>query len=216
MEEVLRLLSGALRLEGAMFGRIDDDPLLYIWPALGVALLAALSTMAGQVAILLLNRIKGWRLLTSLLLGGALMSALYVIQMVITWGVAALVLQRPLPLLPLIVTGLIALAPQVFSFVTAFPHLGMLFARVLGAWSYLVMVTGVSYTFGLEFGWALGFTLVGWLVVQLLSRLLQRPINWTFSHAWTLATGQPTMLTARDILNGSPVVPVSYREEAGR
>ncbi|NHB86043.1 hypothetical protein G7085_20010 [Tessaracoccus sp. HDW20] len=48
MEEVFRLLGGALRLDPAMFARVDDQPLTYIWPALGVALMAAASTMLGR------------------------------------------------------------------------------------------------------------------------------------------------------------------------
>jgi len=216
MEEVFRLLGEAMRLDPVMFARVDDDPLGYLWPALGVALVAAASTMLGQVAVLLLNRIRGWRLITSLVLGALLMAALYVIQMFVTWSVASVALQRPLPLLPLVLIAMLALAPQALNFITAFPHLGMLFGRLLGAWSYLVMVAGVAYAFNLGFLWALGFTIAGWLLVQLASRLLERPLNFVFSHLWTIATGRPTMLTARDILSGSAVVPVALRDEATR
>ena len=52
-------------------------------------------------------------------------------------------------------------------------------------------------------------TLAGWLVMQLLSRLAQRPLTWMASRLWSLATGRPTMVTARDILAGTPITPVS-------
>lgn len=212
MNEVLALLLDALRLEPTLFQGVRDAPLGYMWPALGVALIAGVSTMLGHLAILSLNRIRGFRLLASLTLSGVVLAALHVIQMVITWFLLVVVLQRSLDLLPLVVVGLLALAPQSLSFITAFPHLGMLFGRVIGAWSYLVIIVGVAYSYRLEFGWALGFTLVGWLVMQLLSRMLQRPVNWLFAHVWTMVTGRPTMLTSSDILAGAPIIPVTQRE----
>ena len=215
MNEVLRVLSAALRLDPALFRAIDESPLTLL-PALGVALIAAASTMVGQMAVLLINHIKGWRLATSLILGAVLLAALHVIQMVVTWTLASLVLQRPLPLLPLLVVGLLSLAPLTFNIVVAFPHLGMGFGRAIEAWSYLVMVVGISTAFRLPFWWAFGFTLAGWVVMQLLSRLLHRPVNWAFSRLWTLATGRPTMLTARDILTGSPIIPVTQKFEVER
>ena len=41
-------------------------------------------------------------------------------------------------------------------------------------------------------------------------------INWVTSRLWTLATGRATMVTARDILAGTPITPVSQRREVTR
>ena len=49
--------------------------------------------------------------------------------------------------------------------------------------------------------------------MQLLSRLAQRPLTWMASRLWSLATGRPTMVTARDILAGTPITPVSRPKE---
>ena len=92
--------------------------------------------------------------------------------------------------------------------VTAMPHAGLFIGRVLEAWQYLVLVVGVSATFGVTLATALGITLVGWVVMQMVSRLLRVPATWLGSRLWTLATGRPTMVTARDILAGTPLMPV--------
>ena len=179
MSNVLPALGAALRLDVAHLAGVG------IWTALAVALIAAVSTMASHVAILLLNRIRGWRLLTTMLLNFTSLAFLHVVQAAVTWGVASVVLWRPLSLMPLIVVGLLALAPAAFAFVQAMPHLGLFFGKVLQGWSYLILWLGVAHVFGLNRWWALGFTLAGWFVMQLLSRLMQRPLNWIGARLWT-------------------------------
>ena len=109
----------------------------------------------------------------------------------------------------LVVVALLSTAPLVFNFVTAMPHFGLAFGRVFEAWSYLLVLVGVSHAFGVSITWAFGFTLAGWLVIQVISRVGQRPFSWVSSHLWTLATGRATMVTSRDILSGTPLIPVS-------
>lgn len=209
------MLWAALGLDPRLFLRVDDAPMTLLWPALGVALVAAASTMLGHIAILLLNKIRGWRLLTSLLLSAASLALLHVLQAAITWGVASLV-RGPMPLLPLIVVGLVSTAPLAWNFTTALPHLGLLLGRALEGWSFLILVIGVASAFDVSLLWSLGFSAAGWVVMQVVSRLAQRPLNWVTSRLWTLATGRPTMVTARDILAGTPITPVSQRREVTR
>lgn len=205
MLDILRTLGDALRLEPGVFA---GATMAQFWAALGVALIAGASTMLGHLAILLLNKIAGLRLVTSLALSALTLIFLYTSQAAVTWGVATVVLRRPLPLVPLIMVALIALAPLAFNFVTALPHLGLGIGRVLQAWSYLVLWLGVSVVFRLDWLWALGFTIAGWVVMQLLARMLSRPLNWVSSRLWSLATGRPTMVTSQDILSGMPIIPV--------
>ncbi|GAB3817380.1 hypothetical protein GCM10028820_18240 [Tessaracoccus terricola] len=205
MIDVLDALRSALGLEAGLY---RDYTSATMWAALGVALIAGASTMLGHVAILLLNRISGLRLVTSLLLSFLTLAFLYASQGAVTWAVATVALRRPLPLVPLIAVALLALAPLAFNFITALPHLGLGIGRVLQAWSFLVLWFGVGVTFQLTWPWALGFTIAGWVVMQLLARFLDRPFNWLYSRLWSLATGRPTMATSQDILSGMPIIPV--------
>ena len=205
MLEVLHALGAALRLDAGLFasGSLYDAGV-----AAGIALLAGVSTMLGHMAILKLNHIAGLRLVASMVLTSVTLAFLYTCQAAVTWGVATLVLYRPFPLVPLILVALVSLAPLVFNVVTMLPYLGLGIARVLQAWSYLILWLGVGATFGVEWPWALGFALAGWIVMQFLARILSKPMGYLSSHLWTLATGRPTMVTSRDILSGMPFIPV--------
>ena len=202
MADVLAALLAALTLDEAAMSAAGT------WDALGVAVIASLSTMLGHSAVLALNRIRGLRLLSTLVLNAVVLSSLRILQAAITWTVAGIVLGHLVPLLDLVIVALLSLAPQVFGVVTAMPHAGLFIGRVLEAWQYLVLVVGVSATFGVTLATALGITLVGWVVMQMVSRLLRVPATWLGSRLWTLATGRPTMVTARDILAGTPLMPV--------
>lgn len=207
MSEVFSAIGAALRLDISHFGRVG------IWTALAVALLAGASTMLGHTAILLLNRIHGLRLVSTLAVNFVSLAILHVVQAAVTWGVTSLVLRRPVALMPLVLVGLLSLAPLVFAFVQAMPHLGLFFGRLLQGWSFLILWFGLAHAFGLGRWWALGFTLSGWVVMQLLSRLVQRPLSWLTARLWTLATGRPTIITSRDVLAGMPFMPVIDRTQ---
>lgn len=207
--KVLAALWAALKVDPQLFVRIGDTPLDMLLPALGVALLAAASTMLGHVAILRLNRINGWRLLTSLLLSVTTIAVLHVVQAAIVWAVASLVGGGELPLIPLIVVGLISTAPLTLNFTTALPHFGLMIGRGLQIWGFLILCFGLYGAFQVPFWWAVGFCFAGWLTMQLLARAGRRPLTWLASRVWTLATGTPTMVTASDILAGTPVTPVA-------
>lgn len=215
MLEVLRVLGEALRLDPGLFAVIDDDPAVLLLPALGVAAIAGVSTMLGHIAVLLLNRVVGLRLVSSLVVSALLLALLQVLHVAVTWTVASIALRQPIPFVPLIVVGLLSTAPLAFNFVTAMPHLGLGVGRCLEVWSYVIIVAGFAHAFGTSLPLALAFTIVGWLAMQLASRLLRRPVDWVGSKLWTIATGRPTMVTSRDILSGMPIIPVSRRSSDG-
>lgn len=211
--EVLATLTAALRLDPAIFQQPDS----LTWQiAAWVALLAGLSSMLGHVAVLKINHIAGLRLLTSLLLNALLLVALYVIQAAMIWCIGSLVLMRAMPLSPLVEVALLALSPQVFAFITAMPHIGLSVGRLLEGWSYLIIWVGTLHVFDLGRWWALAITIAGWLVMQILSRLLAEPLNWVVGRLWTLASGRPTFVRSRDILAGTPMVPVGQHKEPAR
>lgn len=210
MGQVWSALGAALGLDAAALGAVG------LWAALGVALLATASNMLGHVAILLLNRLTGLRLLTTLALNLLGIAALHTVQAAVTWGVAQLFGSRALPLLDLVTVALLSVAPLVFAFLTAIPHFGIGIGRLLGAWEYLIWWFGVAHVLGFG-GWAsLAVTAAGWLVMQVLSRLAHAPLNWAVSRLWTLATGRPTMITSRDVLSGMLVMPVVDRRREAR
>ena len=102
-----------------------------------------------------------------------------------------------------------ALAPQVFAALTFLPHVGLLLGRVLEAWGFLILFLLLVAAYGLPAWQALLVAASGWVVAQLLSRLLSAPLGWLGSRVWTMASGQPVLVTSRDILAGTPFIPIS-------
>lgn len=180
--------------------------------AFGVALLAWVSTGIAHIGVLYLNQVRGVRAVIAGAIGLAWLTSLKVVEATITWGVAWLVTGRVLPVESVVTVFLLAMAPQVFNALTFVPHVGLTMGRLLEAWSFLVLLLLLAAAYGLP-GWqALLVVASGWLVVQLLSRLLSAPLGWLGSRAWTLASGQPTLVTSRDILAGTPFIPVGTRQ----
>lgn len=195
--------------------RLATDPPLM--GAFGVAVLAGVSTGIAHAEVLYLNRVRGVRALIAGALGLVWVTTLRVLEALVTWGVAWLVTGRVLPIESVVTVFLLALAPQVFNALTFVPHIGLAMGRLLQAWSVLVLFLLVAAAYALP-GWqALLVVASGWLAVQVLSRLLAAPLGWLGSRAWTLASGQPVLLTSRDILAGTPFVPVgAARREVTR
>lgn len=210
MQDVFVVLGRALRLDDALFAQVTTMPLAVMADGIAIALMAGASVMLGHIAILTVNRVRRWRLLSSLLLSAVLLIVLRVVDIVVIWSIASMVLGKPVPLIPLLLVALLATGPQVFSFITAAPYFGMTFGRLLEAWGFLIVVEGIRVAFAVEIWWALGCAIAGWLVVQVLARIGKHPLNWVASRLWSLATGRPTMVTSSDILAGTPIIPVSH------
>ena len=145
------------------------------------------------------------------------------------WDVASLrVIEDPSLGLPgLLTSGLIALVAGIS---TLLGHCAILFInRVRGLRFVAVLIVGglfltLLYTIQALILWvvagpitqhrlhlaeqALIATGLAWMIMQLASRLLGRPAGLLAGKVWTLVTGHPTMLDPKDVLAGTPFVPI--------
>ena len=202
----LSLVAEVLTRDENVARRLASDPPLL--GAFGVALLAWVSTGIAHTGVLYLNRVRGLRAFIAGAVGLVWVTVLRVVEALITWGVAWLVTGRTLPVGTVVTVFLLALAPQVFNALTFVPHIGLAMGRFLQVWSVLVLFLLLAAAYAMPAWQALLVVASGWLVVQLLSRLLAAPLGWLGSRAWTLASGRPVLVTSRDILAGTPFVPV--------
>lgn len=204
---VWTLLGDVLAVDPGVPAALGSGGLLL--PGVGVAALAWLSIAAGQSGVLFLNRVAGLRVPLALLVGLLWLLVLRAAEGVVTWLVALLFTGQHLSPRVVVTVFLLATAPQVFSVLTFLPHIGLGIGRVLGGWSFLVVVWLLAGAYALSAWAALLVAVSGWLVMQLASRLLAAPVGWLTARAWTLASGRPTLITSRDILAGTPLVPVA-------
>lgn len=143
--------------------------------SVGIGLVAGVSTMLGQWAVLAINRVRGLRmamtLLTSaagMLLKGAIQSALFILLGNLFLGVD-LSLSQVLPLV------FASYGPFWFGFLVVLPYTGPGIARILNVWVLLAMWSFAIVSLGLTRPNALLLTLGAWLGAQL--------IDWCFELA---------------------------------
>lgn len=178
-------------------------------PAFEVAVLAWVSIALGHGGVLLINRVRGVRMVVAGLLGLVVFCVLRIVEALVTWAVATLATGRVIPAEDMVVLFLLAMAPHVFAAITFLPHLGLFLARALEAWSFIVIFLLLAGLYDIGVWYALVITASGWVVMHLLSRALAAPAGWVASRLWSLASGQPVMVTSRDILAGTPFIPVN-------
>ncbi len=207
----LTLVVDVLTRDATVARSLASDPPLA--GAFGVALLAWASTGIAHTSVLYLNHVGRVRAVVAGVAGLVWLTLLRVLEAFVTWGVATLVTRRDVPVETVVTIFLLALAPQVFAALTFLPHVGLGLGRVLGAWSFLVLFLLLGAAYALPAWQALLVAASGWLVAQLVSRLLAAPLGWLGSRLWTLASGQPVLVTSRDILAGTPFIPVGAPEQ---
>lgn len=207
--EILRTVHEALLLRADVLERL---PGLRWWVLVGIAVLAGGSTLIGHLAILFLNRIRGLRLVATIGLNAAVLTVLHVVQALVIWAVATLVRWEWAPIAGLVQAALLALAPMVLNFLTAIPHFGLAIGKGIELWTAVILWLGVTHVLGFTWWMGLAVTGVGWLVMQLLSRLLEQPMEQLMTKVFSIVSGAPTLVTGRDVLAGTPLIPVPTSE----
>ncbi len=176
--------------------------------ALGVAILAGASVLLGNSVTLFLNRVHGLRFWFSILLNGVALALLYALQAVVIL-IAGLVVLGAVPQHSgIMVMVMLATAPMIFGFLVLIPWAGPGIARVLQVWSFLVLWSVVTASYGRGRWIGLLITLIGWGAMQFLSWAFAKPVTWIGDRIWRLVTGKPSMLTGHDVLAGHPFMPV--------
>lgn len=213
-----RTLGWALSLDGRL-----ADPLVpasgltvesALAGALGVLLWAALSIGVGHAGVLFLNLVPVRRLAATFLVGVAVVLTVRAVEGVALWLVGWLVTGERVRPLVIIVAWLVALAPQVFAFLTALPHVGLFLGRLLSLWEVAILFVIITAVYRVEPWRGLVIVGVSWLALQLASRLLAGPLQTVANLLWTRASGRPALITPQDLLSGAPFVPVGTAKDS--
>ncbi|GEM_PF-1046817 len=176
-----------------------------------IALVAGVSTLLGHCAILFINRVRGLRFLAVLAVGGVFLTLLYTVQALVLWIVAEPITQHRVDLAELVAVTLASTAPLAYGFLVFIPHLGVLIGRILQGWSAICLWLLVMASMSTSWWQALLTTGLAWLIMQLSSRLLGRPIGYLTGRVWTLVTGHQAFLDPKDVLAGTPFIPIELR-----
>jgi len=170
------------------------------WVAFGVVMIAGISLLLGQSVILFLNQVKPGRFVVSLLINGFLFVVGWVVWSAAVWAIGSVLLETQPRFV--VVLRLIALsyAPFVFGFFILMPYLGPFVQRLLFAWSFLVALRAVAYTFQVGFWPALLCVGLGWLLLMVVTATIGRPVVWVRNWVWHRITGSPMDASAYELL----------------
>ncbi|MDO5494126.1 MAG: hypothetical protein Q4G64_00250 [bacterium] len=197
---LLGVVGRALRLEPDALGSETS------WAIpLGVIVLAVLSTMVGEAIVLAINKVRGVRLVFTLVYSFVGLLLTYAALAISLWLVGSVVLGKNLAFEPLMQSVMVSAAPYVFGFLVLLPYSGPLVERIIQLWSFASLWAIVVFEFGTERWAALLISAAGTLGMMLASRTLGRPLAWLRDRSWRILTREPLMLSAQEVLDSFPL-----------
>ena len=199
IETVWQLITGVLRLDPAAYRALLAAP--NGWKlALAILLIASLSYTLGQSVVLFANRVNRRHFIFALAI-----SALSLVISVLFWAgsiwlSAVILFDVRQPFEQILSAVAISFAPLLFGFLILLPYFGNIVFVVLRIWVFLAIIVGVGFTFQFGFWEALICSVLGWAVLELLTRIpflqVRRLSNWL----WRLSTGTEEQLETGEIV----------------
>jgi hypothetical protein len=193
----LTLFFGALTLNRDVFLAARDAPGA-LPAALLIAFVAGCSSTLGRCVVLFANRVSRDRFMVAVLMA----ASVYVVRLVV-WCVSIWLIARLLfglvPFETALLIILLGQAPQVFAFLVMSPYIGSSVRRVLDVYSLIVVVAAARVMLDARVSRTLLCVGAGWVVVVLLSDLLERPLSGVRTWMWRASSGQPAPATEEAI-----------------
>jgi hypothetical protein len=184
------VLGGLLRLNpGAYQIALQSPDSLRL--GLTVLLLGGLSITLGQSVVLFVNRVSRSRFALSLVASALLMVAGVALWALSIWVIASFVLNEQQPFSQVLTAVALSYAPFLFGFLVLLPYLGNILDHILHIWVFLGTLVGIAVLFGFSLWQALLCCLLGWVLVEVISRFATRAIEAAEDWVWRVSTGTP-------------------------
>jgi hypothetical protein len=193
LQQLWQLIWGALTLNPDAFATLNEVPRAGLM-ALIVLALATLSETIGQSVVLFLNRVPPLRFIISLILSVVLTIASVFVWSVVTWGVARVLFDIQSLIIPFLVVVALGHAPLIFGFFELIPYAGMFIRLILRIWALLAVTVALSNA-AIPLWQVLIAAIGGWVIVEIIYRLLGKPLMVIGNWLWYTATGRRKIAT---------------------
>lgn len=209
----LRALFSTARAVVAVDGHALQEMNRFVWSVpIGIALIAGVSVMLGQVAVLGINKVRGLRRVLTLLSAGILLILNGLVQALIAALLTLLATPSRLHASDFLPAILASLAPFWLGFLIMLPYSGPGIARILqvwhlvALWALLTVQLDSSAAVGLLVagGAWLGSLTVSWIVDHSKLDLRERVFRWASGTRW---------VTSEDLMMDAAIPPAG---EGGR
>jgi hypothetical protein len=139
--------------------------------ALIILLLGGISMGVGQSVVLFANRVPPLRFIISLFAGAVVLGVVVLFWTTSIWVLGNLVFEADTVFLDLLTVVSLSYAPYLFGFLVLMPYLGNILSRVLNLWVFLAVIVGVAVTYQFGFWESLATALLGWVLLELVTRI---------------------------------------------
>lgn len=182
------VLGGLLRLDPAAYeaalASADSTQL-----GLTTLFLGGLSITLGQSVVLFANRVSRSRFIISLIASAVLFVVSVIFWALSIWAIATFVLDEQQPFTAVLTVVGLSYAPFLFGFLVLLPYVGNILDNVLHIWVFLGTLVGVSRLFGFTLWQALLCCLLGWVLLEVVSRFGAQAIEAAEDWVWRISTG---------------------------
>jgi|HigsolmetaAR202D_1030399.scaffolds.fasta_scaffold03789_1 hypothetical protein len=204
IQDLSYVLGAALRLEPDLLLEIASEPERDLL-IMTICILAGASLMAGQSVVLFVNRVSPLRFIYSLLLYGLVFTVGLGLWASSAWLSAVLLFGANQPLdVALRIVGL-GCAPLVFGFLIAMIYFGSSIEWFLRGWCLLITIGLVESSFAFSLWQALVCGIIGWLMMQLVTYMIQRPLSRLRDWLWRAVTGTQFDTNEQDLLKEATI-----------
>ena len=199
IETVWQLITGVLRFDPDAYHAVLAAP--NGWKlALAILLIASLSYTVGQSVVLFANRVNRRHFIFALAISALSLAISVLFWAGSIWLSAAVLFDVRQSFEQILTAVAISFAPLLFGFLILLPYFGNIVFVVLRIWVFLAIIVGVRVTFQFGFWEALLCSILGWAVLELLTRIpflqIRRLSNWL----WRLSTGTEKQLETGEIV----------------
>ena len=165
----------------------------------GVGVVAGISLMVGQWALLAINRVGRWRTLLTLVASGLGTLLAAAIEAALVTGLGWLLLGGSPRIGAVLPSVLIAFAPYWLGFLVVLPYTGPGVARIVKVWHLLLLWQLLRPALGVGSTAALAVAAAAWLAAEVIDVAIERSPIRLRERVFCLASGSPG-LTGRDLM----------------
>lgn len=187
LDTLVQIVVGALTLDPDLWGIVERRE-VSMWAIATIVALAGVSELVGQSVILFANRVSRGRFVLSLALNGFILTLSFLIWSLTIWLSAGWLFDKRLALDVVVRIVLLGGAPYIFAFLIMTPYFGNGIALTLRVWSTLIILLAVRYVYQFTLLQALACAGIGWLLVEVVNRLLGGPLTTLRDWLWRRVT----------------------------
>lgn len=197
--EAWQVASAVLRLDPAAYQLIKQAS-NGLQIGLFILIVSSFSYTVGQVAVLFANRVTRKHFLSGLAGAALTLMVSTFFWSASIWLTVAVILDRHVSLVHAFAAVAASFAPLLFGFMILIPYLGNILFYVLRIWAFLAVIVGTAVTFEVGFWQAVMASALGWIVLELLTRIPFLQINRISNWLWRVSTGTAKQLKTDDIV----------------